>query len=468
MFPVSDFNFMVAGIATFAATVGYTYARGKLNNTTAGPPSNTEIGNDVMSAVQEKVEPSQSEILATAGPSSTSLNPPTRRGSLKRKEPHDGFEDEETNLAHIYPRKRCRTPSTDKDKGKKPTREWTPSFSEDVSVEDWIFIHHINSPNAVVNEPPRTPSPGAPTPAAEVSDSPLLTTTSIPPTEEVISEEPTPVLKEMEIQREQTPIATPVEDKAETKSVEATTPEANLARPNPFATLAFAPTSPFPKVSLQKPIGSPFKSRGFADFAGTKSAFGTFTSSQASSSKHDRPIWTVANNSTSDARPESKEEEEEAEHAITQATPTTKPIKDRVTGEENEDVEMELKGVKLFVKRGDGPFAEGIVGHLKLLADRTTLDERLLFRREPLWKVSMNIRISPSVRCSYDSTENILRIVIQEPVAESQMDAEKDEKSPLGIVVYAMKPGRACPKQDFKEFSETLIKNSRLKLSSSA
>jgi hypothetical protein len=29
MLPVSDFNFMVAGITAFAATIGYTYARGK-------------------------------------------------------------------------------------------------------------------------------------------------------------------------------------------------------------------------------------------------------------------------------------------------------------------------------------------------------------------------------------------------------------------------------------------------------
>jgi hypothetical protein len=41
---------------------------------------------------------------------------------------------------------------------------------------------------------------------------------------------------------------------------------------------------------------------------------------------------------------------------------------------------MELKNVKLFTKRGNKPFTEGVVGHLKLLADRTTLEERL---REP-------------------------------------------------------------------------------------
>lgn len=51
MFPVTDFNFMVAGIATFAATVGYTYARGKFNTPTwvpirLSPSSKTEISSE--------------------------------------------------------------------------------------------------------------------------------------------------------------------------------------------------------------------------------------------------------------------------------------------------------------------------------------------------------------------------------------------------------------------------------------
>jgi hypothetical protein len=38
---------------------------------------------------------------------------------------------------------------------------------------------------------------------------------------------------------------------------------------------------------------------------------------------------------------------------------------------------LELKGVKLYVKRGDKAFSDGVVGHVKLLSHRTTLDERL-------------------------------------------------------------------------------------------
>jgi hypothetical protein len=47
------------------------------------------------------------------------------------------------------------------------------------------------------------------------------------------------------------------------------------------------------------------------------------------------------------------------------------------TGEEGEELEQEVKGVKLFVKRGNKPFASGMVGHLKLLSDRNTKAERL-------------------------------------------------------------------------------------------
>jgi hypothetical protein len=38
---------------------------------------------------------------------------------------------------------------------------------------------------------------------------------------------------------------------------------------------------------------------------------------------------------------------------------------------------LELKGVKLYIKRGDKPFADGVIGHIKLLSNKTTLDERL-------------------------------------------------------------------------------------------
>ena len=48
-----------------------------------------------------------------------------------------------------------------------------------------------------------------------------------------------------------------------------------------------------------------------------------------------------------------------------------------MTGEEDEEVVLEQKGVKLYTKRGDKPFSEGVVGHMKLLSNRTTHEERI-------------------------------------------------------------------------------------------
>ena len=53
-----------------------------------------------------------------------------------------------------------------------------------------------------------------------------------------------------------------------------------------------------------------------------------------------------------------------------------------------------------------------------------------MFRREPLWQVSLNIRLHPSIRCAFDAGENVLRIIVAEPVEK------KDERE---IVIYALK-----------------------------
>lgn len=425
-----------------------------------------------------------------AGPSNALPNTPARRDSLKRKEPHDGFEEDSQtlgyphNLANIYPRKRCRTPSSEKGKGKATARKSTPLVLEDSATEDWILVHNTNSPNATINEPPRTPSPGAetagaPTPATEITDSPLLVTAPIPLTDDSPSKGATPVVESIELDGATTPVDTSTEERTEAADVSKPEPEPKPAQPpalesnevsKPAAfgkTSAFTPVPSFQNISFQKPIASPFATRGFADFAGNKSPFSAFKTSQTVPQKANRPVWLSGNDDTPNmtGSPNASEEVEE-EHALTQAKSTAKPVENRVTGEENEDVKMELKGVKLYVKREDKPFAEGMVGHCKLLKDRITLEERLLFRREPLWKISMNARVNPSLRCSFDPTENVLRVVTQEP--KTGGSTTSTEQKSLEIVIYAMKPGRSCSKQDFKAFSETLIKNPRLKPSSSA
>ncbi|KAF8643008.1 hypothetical protein AX16_009253 [Volvariella volvacea WC 439] len=151
-------------------------------------------------------------------------------------------------------------------------------------------------------------------------------------------------------------------------------------------------------------------------------------------------------------------------HAITAATCTNDdlakaPIQ-RVTGEEDEDVETELKSIKLFVNRGNKGFSGGVLGNLKVLSDRKTLGRRMLFRREPLWQVSMNIRIQTVMRCSYESEENTLRVIVRELVEKKDVPREqwKDE-----LVVYALKPGRNASKKDFKEFAESLVESVKSK-----
>jgi len=60
----------------------------------------------------------------------------------------------------------------------------------------------------------------------------------------------------------------------------------------------------------------------------------------------------------------------------------------------------------------------------------------LVFRREPLWKVSMNLRMHPTVRCTYEAEENVLRLILQELVEQTNVPQEDWKKE---IVVYALK-----------------------------
>ncbi len=48
-----------------------------------------------------------------------------------------------------------------------------------------------------------------------------------------------------------------------------------------------------------------------------------------------------------------------------------------ITGEEDEEPALELKNIKLFVKRGKKNFSNGMIGSIKLLANKSTNSERL-------------------------------------------------------------------------------------------
>ncbi|KAG6889766.1 hypothetical protein C0995_014693 [Termitomyces sp. Mi166 len=225
-------------------------------------------------------------------------------------------------------------------------------------------------------------------------------------------------------------------------------------------------SSPLPK-SLQPRLVT---SNAFSAFVGTSPSFSTASPNPSNL----KPAWSEPNLAKNlDEESECSTEGSVPSHVLVAASTTSKVTEvEHLTGEESEDVEHEIRGVKLFVKRGDKPFSDGMPGHLKLLSDRTTLDERLceysivflyrlrtnvrnvVFRREPLWQVSLNIRLHPSVRCTFDASENVLRIIVTEPVES------KDERE---IVIYAFKPGKSCSKQDFKEFAEAFLMSPGLK-----
>lgn len=60
----------------------------------------------------------------------------------------------------------------------------------------------------------------------------------------------------------------------------------------------------------------------------------------------------------------------------------------------------------------------------------------LVFRREPLLKVSMNVRVQPTVRITFVPEENVLRCILKEmvPPAEGEDGVPKQE-----VAIYVIK-----------------------------
>jgi len=214
----------------------------------------------------------------------------------------------------------------------------------------------------------------------------------------------------------------------------------------PFSVSPFSPNGPTASTIAQTPV-----------WCGGGNVFGDRSSpvlpvSQALNA-------TAATSSSVDGTPSTIENgtEPNASEASALAAMETrvKTTVAQLTGEEDETIKSELKGVKLFVKRGTKGFTGGMPGHIKLLSRPESDEERLLFRREPLWKVSMNVRVRPTVRCTFDKEDNVLRIVLKEAVENGDGAQE--------LVVYALKRGRV-PGKDFKEFVEALLENPLFKV----
>ncbi|KAL1661182.1 hypothetical protein GGF50DRAFT_90797 [Schizophyllum commune] len=245
-------------------------------------------------------------------------------------------------------------------------------------------------------------------------------------------------------------------------------PTTSTSASSPKLSPAFQLKSPStrPKTpETPKPTSS--RGRGFAAFAGSASPFAKLATPKAGSST--APAWASPNaadsngppawiDPTSSAWAERKTGSPVAKEAVAlEPQVYTAPVahgwgkvdvwgfKDS-TGEEDEDATLEIRAVRLYTKRGSKGFSEGVVGTMKVLRHKETQKQRLLFRRDPLFQVTMNVRVQEGMRCVYDEKERVVRIVTREPSSNGSPE----------IVIYAMKPSRSCTKKKFGEFGEAL------------
>ncbi|KAF9068392.1 hypothetical protein BDP27DRAFT_1403239 [Rhodocollybia butyracea] len=436
MFPVSDFNFVCCGMATFAATVGYVYAkRRRIEQPRRTEPANMEsptihderpdeVPIDALNESEIESPSSGSSALQNILETPVTLHPASvpsvsdessivaaRGPLLKRKQMDDHDENNMPleyphNLGALYPNKRCKTPPAEND---------MESESDHLTVKN-----HLNVDSAL---------------------SAL----------EEISVLETQVVKEPKIERSQSHYE---------------------SQPTIEKNIAVAPTSRIPSTSEYHPqqvpstpeasTAKPKPNLGFESFAASFPASFSSGNGTTASGANMRPIWSSTNNFRKrhsfidpvDGESTTSPDREEGPGfngglGLGSRRQDTHPYS-HVTGEEDEYVQCELKGVKLFVKRGSQEFSSGILGQVKYLSNRKTSNQRLLFRREPLWKISMNTRLQPSIRCTFDTQECILRLLLAE-------STEPKESGFQEVVVYALKPGRFCSKKDFQNFAESVV-----------
>ncbi|KAL4263307.1 RanBD1 domain-containing protein [Pleurotus pulmonarius] len=428
MFPVNDINFVVCGFATVAATMGYACSRRYAHNPTSPtlgalpgggldsgdrPDDKTQIASTSNEKVIDQPEPLLQESEAIVP--STVLS---RRSSLKRKRPNDDDEDYSNagyplNLLSIYPpAKRSRTPPSEID-GLNDTNISAAAAPETPARTDVQEAPKVESPQPVEELPSLTASPRSES-SDEGSEGPTT-----PP---------------------DVPLVLPPSPKKSSLEVASPSPPATPPPPKRAATFA-----------------GPFSNGGFAVFAGNGSPFSSQSFCSPSPSRGIKPAWCTPSGSSKsifDAPNEPSSNTSGVEEvAIAPAEVRSDSPQTHITGEEDEEPALELKNIKLFVKRGKKNFSNGMIGSIKLLANKSTNSERLLFRREPLWKVSMNVRVNTSLRCTFDAEEHVLRIVLAETVESPDIPAAQ---WPREIVVYALKPGRSS-KTDFTTFAEALI-----------
>lgn len=414
MLPITEFQFVFCGIATFAATFGYACARRASS--------------------------------LSAQPSHVDVEPEER--SLKRKLDES---DAESEGEQERPVKRSRTPPNDHEE------------------EEWEVVISPPSYQEAQNAAPH-PEPAV---RQEVSTAAQVGTAQV---EEVApsANEPAPEARipPATIVNEDVQLAEPQTEEAESQPKHPENQSQSLRTNEPSEPRPTTPPPPPPpkSVTLRPNVTA------FSSFANTKSPFTKYSNTPfPSSTSTFTPAWrcgesrtpgfpvdnapvSCPNDNALSASPNEVAETSSVGALGDRAQASTAPkASSLVTGEEDESVSSELKGVKIFIKRGRKEFTDGNFGHIKVLTQNERT--RLLFRRDPLGQVSMNVVLRSAVRCHYDAGENILRVVLMEQVAVEGKEP-KDE-----VVIYALKPGRAS-KADFKVFAETLCANHRLNTAS--
>ncbi|KAF9241391.1 hypothetical protein BU15DRAFT_73511 [Melanogaster broomeanus] len=419
MLPITEFHFAFCGIATVAATLGYACARNAALTLTSTKETkaDVEVG-------------------------------PLEERSLKRKlDDSDGGGSDAEHQSR--PMKRSKTPPTEKRETDED--EWevivAPPAYEEVEA---VVLQKTSEPVQDTSAPPRDDTPSHQRDATPIRETTLPADIIAPshPEQQVAEEEP-----------RTTPQASP-------PKLSPNEPETLVVvqwRHPPCAMLHGTGASPF-GLAGQTANSTPAWRCGKGK---ANDVFGRASPADAlAPTSADIPSSVMSESSSAPAH------DENVIKTASQTQALTKPSS-CMTGEEDETVVAELKGVKLFIKRGRKEFTDGIYGHIKILslthATSTKTTEvasqenktqkprtRLLFRRDPLGQVSMNVGLRSTVRCYFDTAENILRVILMEQVALDGKESKED------VVIYALKPGRS-QKADFQSFAKTLCDSQELK-----
>ncbi|KAJ7636159.1 hypothetical protein DFH06DRAFT_1434199, partial [Mycena polygramma] len=314
MLPVTDFNFVVCGFATLAATVGYACARkarplpsravpqplpGDEPISDPAPESSSKMVVEKPIFVDEPesyTTPSEPTCEPEPGPETTPTTVVRANSSLKRKRTQDQDDAEaheaDPNLSSIYPNKRR--------SGSVPAEDPTNSAAHDSSSSE-------------------EPQPAT---KLELSDP-------------VPSDRTRMLLRAVRVQKH--------------LNLCPLSQDLRFRRPSTHHTIPYRPNHGFARIRqfwwLFVPIFS--------------------TNSQKDSiSIASKPIWastTAAAETTVAGLDGEADETAVSQSALVAVKPQNVTIP-HSTGEEDEDIILELKGAKLYIKRGEENFSGGMVG----------------------------------------------------------------------------------------------------------